>query len=70
MDYALEVSGLNKRMDTFELVNINFKLEPGYIMGLVGPNGAGKSTLIQTILGLYQPTEGSVRVFRYLYGTV
>lgn len=63
MDYALEVSGLYKRLDTFELANINLKLEPGYIMGLIGPNGAGKSTLIQTILGLYQPTEGAVRVF-------
>jgi ABC-2 type transport system ATP-binding protein len=63
MDYALEVSGMYKRLETFELSNINFKLEPGYIMGLIGPNGAGKSTLVQTILGLYKPTEGSVRVF-------
>jgi ABC-2 type transport system ATP-binding protein len=65
MEYALEVSGMYKRFDTFELTNINLKLEPGYIMGLIGPNGAGKSTLIQTMLGLFQPTEGSIKIFGY-----
>ena len=65
MEYALEVSGMYKRLDTFELKNINFKLEPGYIMGLIGPNGAGKTTFIHTLLGLYRPTEGSIRVFGY-----
>lgn len=65
MEYALEVTGLHRRLETFELANINFMLEPGYIMGLIGPNGAGKTTLIHTLLGLYKPTEGSVRIFGY-----
>ena len=65
MEYALEVSGMYKRLETFELANINFKLEPGYIMGLIGPNGAGKTTFIHTLLGLYKPTQGSIKVFGY-----
>lgn len=30
---------------------------------LIGPNGGGKTTLVKMILGLLQPTEGTVRVF-------
>lgn len=35
----------------------------GRAIGLLGPNGAGKSTLINTLLGLYPPTSGTVRIF-------
>ncbi len=65
MEYAFEITNMYKRLDAFELGSINMKLEPGYIMGLVGPNGAGKTTLLLTLLGLYQPNEGSIQVFGY-----
>ncbi len=65
MEYALEVTEMYKRLQTFELTNINIKLESGYIMGLIGPNGSGKTTFIHTLLGLYKPTQGSIRVFGY-----
>lgn len=35
----------------------------GKAIGLLGPNGAGKTTLIHTLLGFYEPTAGSARIF-------
>ena len=35
----------------------------GKAIGLLGPNGAGKTTLIHTLLGFYEPTSGSARIF-------
>lgn len=62
MEYILEVNNVCKKLNKFSLENIDFKLEPGYIMGLIGRNGSGKTTLINTILGLYQKTTGNVRI--------
>ena len=60
----LEISNLTKRYDTITAVDhISFSIEAGQIIGLLGPNGAGKSTTINMILGILQPTEGSIRVF-------
>jgi ABC-2 type transport system ATP-binding protein len=41
---------------------ISFALAPGSITGLLGGNGAGKTTTIATIMGLVEPTSGSVTV--------
>lgn len=62
MEYILEVNNIVKKVDNFELGTIDFRLEPGYIMGLIGPNGSGKTTLIQTILGLYLNHEGDIKI--------
>lgn len=39
---------------------IDATLEPGSLIGVIGPNGAGKSTLIRALLGLLQPSSGTV----------
>jgi ABC-2 type transport system ATP-binding protein len=60
MSNILEVNNLCKKYDSFELKNVNFSLQRGYIMGFIGPNGAGKTTTIKTILGAIKPEKGSV----------
>jgi ABC-2 type transport system ATP-binding protein len=40
--------------------DVNFKLYPGDMLGIIGTNGAGKSTLLKAISGIMVPTEGSV----------
>jgi ATP-binding cassette subfamily C protein LapB len=42
------------------LKNVSFKLAPGEKLGIIGRIGSGKTTLEKLILGLYQPTEGTV----------
>ena len=40
--------------------DVNLKLYPGDMLGIIGTNGAGKSTLLKAISGIMVPTEGSV----------
>ncbi len=42
--------------------NLNLSIEKGEIFGLLGPNGAGKSTIILMLLGLTEPTTGTISV--------
>ena len=60
--YLLEVNHLKKTVNEFTIRNMNFNVEPGYIVGVIGRNGAGKTTLLNTILGIYQPEEGEIFV--------
>jgi len=45
------------------LEHISFAVDQGEFMGLIGPNGGGKTVLLKVILGLLQPSEGTVRLF-------
>ncbi|AOB30977.1 ABC transporter [Bordetella sp. H567] len=42
------------------LQNVSFKLNPGDKVGIIGRIGSGKTTLEKLIMGLYQPSEGTV----------
>ena len=42
--------------------NVDLDIKKGEIYGLLGPNGAGKSTIILMILGLTEPSSGSISV--------
>ena len=42
--------------------DLNLSIGKGEIFGLLGPNGAGKSTIILMMLGLTEPTSGSITI--------
>ncbi len=44
------------------LKEINFRCEPGEVLGIVGDNGAGKSTLLKILAGTMQPSQGILQV--------
>ena len=48
--------------DVSALNGITFTLPPGGALAVVGPTGGGKSTLADAILGVVQPSTGSVRI--------
>jgi ABC-2 type transport system ATP-binding protein len=60
---AVHLSGVTKDFGPVHAVRgIDLALEPGEIVAFLGPNGAGKTTTIDLVLGLSQPTTGSVEV--------
>jgi ABC-2 type transport system ATP-binding protein len=60
----LEATGLVKKFgDNVAVNDVNFTMQEGEVFGLLGPNGAGKSTTISMLTCLYQPNEGSMRIF-------
>lgn len=46
----------------FILKNLNFKLEPGDVLGVIGPSAAGKSSLAKLLIGHWPAHAGSVRL--------
>lgn len=44
------------------LDDVSFIIKPGESVGIIGTNGSGKTTLEKLILGLYEPTDGSILV--------
>lgn len=45
---------------TRALSDVSFHIRPGEIVGYLGPNGSGKSTTVNMIVGLLEPTAGTV----------
>lgn len=48
--------------DTVAVDGISFAVHSHEILGLLGPNGAGKTTTINMILGVLEPTSGSISI--------
>ncbi|HEX7390238.1 MAG TPA: ATP-binding cassette domain-containing protein, partial [Acidiphilium sp.] len=60
---AILVEQLTKRFGTVTAVDgISFAVPRGTTTGLLGGNGAGKTTTIAMIMGLVEPTAGTVSV--------
>src|SRR4051812_27865616 len=60
---VLRVSNLRKTYGTTVAVDgVSFHVARNEIVGLLGPNGAGKTTTINMILGVLEPTSGSINI--------
>ncbi len=65
-EIVLESQGLTKHYGKFVAVEqLNLTVRQGEVFGLLGPNGAGKTTTILMLLGLTEPTGGTVRVLGF-----
>src|SRR5207302_1488683 len=69
-DAAVAIRGLTKifpvplhRHSIVAVRDLNLRIEPGEVYGLLGPNGSGKSTTLKIILGLVSPTRGRTKIF-------
>lgn len=51
--------------DKLAVNKVSFEVYPGEVFGFLGPNGAGKTTTIKMIVGLLQPSSGTVKVAGY-----
>ncbi len=62
---AVEATGLSFGYDHGGTVldDLSFSIESGAYVGIIGPNGGGKTTLMKIILGLLEPTKGTIAVF-------
>src|SRR4030066_1750248 len=59
----IETKELVKAYGKFIAVDkLNLRIDEGEIFGFLGPNGAGKTTTILMLLGLTEPTSGTVKV--------
>ena len=57
----LKLEKVTKYYEDFLAVdNLSFNIKEGEIFGLLGVNGAGKTTTFRMIMGLLEPTSGSI----------
>ncbi len=63
MTCAIDVSHVFFSYDDFRMEDVSLQLHIGEQKVLVGLNGSGKTTLFKLILGLLEPTSGSIHVF-------
>ena len=60
---AIEITELTKIYNGVPAVDgLTVKVPQGVFFGFLGPNGAGKTTTIKMLMGLAQPSGGSIRI--------
>ena len=63
-DCIIEIQGLHTHFgDHIVHRNINLCVQHGEVLSLVGGSGSGKTTLLRQILGLEEPTHGTIKIF-------
>ena len=62
-DNVIELEGVNKAFgDRLLIENLNFKMPPGGIVGIIGANGSGKTTLFKMLTGDEKPDAGTIKI--------
>ncbi|MDD7362657.1 MAG: ABC transporter ATP-binding protein [Peptoniphilus sp.] len=62
MENVIEISGLNKKYENFQLSDVSMNIPRGCVAGFIGLNGAGKTTTIRTMLGLSKKDGGTIKL--------
>ena len=63
MEPIISICGLVNQFGTQRVHDgLSMNVERGEVLGIVGGSGSGKSVLLRSILGLHQPTSGSITV--------
>ncbi|MDQ7820636.1 MAG: ABC transporter ATP-binding protein [Armatimonadota bacterium] len=66
MTAVIDTEGLTKHYGPVVAVeDLTLRVAAGEVFGMLGPNGSGKTTTILMLLGLTDPTSGTVRVLGY-----
>jgi ABC-2 type transport system ATP-binding protein len=69
VNLAIETNGLSKSYGEVRAVDsVSLRVKEGEVYGFLGLNGAGKTTTIRALLGMIQPSAGSVRVLGQTVG--
>lgn len=64
MEHVIEMKNVSRSFQEKQAVKqVSFSISRGSITAVLGPNGAGKTTTLAMLLGLLEPSEGSVKVF-------
>ncbi len=57
----LQIRDVSKHFGGIQALNhVSLQLSGSQLVGLIGPNGSGKTTLVNTISGIYKPTDGKI----------
>ena len=61
---VVTLSHVSKSIDGRDLVSdLTFDVPQGNLFGLIGPSGGGKTTAVRLMIGIFEPSQGVVRVF-------
>ena len=67
MDNLITIQNLTVKYESFTALKaVDFSLSKGEFVAILGQNGSGKTTLVQTLLGLKEPSSGTIELVKDL----